>query len=79
MFVVEIVSQEGESVFQLFLVSMQLDQRIIGEMRLQPRDTVTMVTCGVTSAKNSDLSNKTEVEFEWVAPSDLTATDVILR
>ena len=65
--------------FQLFLVSVQHGNSLIGEMRVGPDSNDSVLTCGTTSIKNADTSNKTEVEFYWTAPSDLDADQVIVR
>ena len=65
--------------FQLFLVSVQHGNSLIGEMRGGPESNDSVLTCGTTSIKNADTSNKTEVEFYWTAPSDLDSDQVIVR
>lgn len=66
-----------EKPFQLFLVSVQLGNSLIGRMIAQDEGTVE--TCRNTSVQHSDLSDKPDATFTWEAPSDIAATEVIVR
>ncbi|XP_067942464.1 uncharacterized protein [Watersipora subatra] len=63
--------------FQLFLVSVQLGNSLIGQMTSSSNQST--VTCRGTSVQHSDLSDKTFVDFSWTAPSDLSVDALTVR
>ncbi|KAF6035386.1 hypothetical protein EB796_006298 [Bugula neritina] len=68
------ISQEEGKPFQLFIVSVQLGNSLIGEM--SSNDMTAEATCANSSLKHADLVNKTVVTLTWTAPLNLAADDL---